>query len=54
MKRELREFNCEIVIGFEFLDTPGDEVTPRSNEVGKDFQHERLWHGRLLSWLAIF
>jgi hypothetical protein len=51
MKRELREFNCEVVIGFKFLDTPGDEIAPGSNEVGKDFQHDLLCHSRLLLWL---
>jgi len=38
MEREVGEFDSETVFVFEFLDTPGDEVTPGSDEVGKDFQ----------------
>jgi hypothetical protein len=37
MKRELRELNRQIVIRFEFLDTPGDEIAPGSNKIGKHF-----------------
>jgi hypothetical protein len=33
MKRELRELDRQIVFRFEFLDTPGDEIAPRSNKV---------------------
>jgi hypothetical protein len=33
MKRELRELDSQIVIRFEFLDTPGDEVTPGSDKI---------------------
>ena len=44
MKRKLRELDREIVIRFEFLDTPGDEIAPGSNEVGKHFKNERLRH----------
>jgi hypothetical protein len=39
MQRELGEFDGQIIFRFEFLDTPGDEVTPGSNEVGKDFKN---------------
>jgi hypothetical protein len=49
MKRKLRELDREIVIRFEFLDTPGDEIAPRSNEIGKDFENQRLCHDWLLS-----
>ena len=52
MKRELRELDFQFVIRFEFLDTPGDEVTPGSDEIGKDFQHERFRHDRLLIFLC--
>jgi hypothetical protein len=38
MKRELGELNLQSVFLFQFLDTPGDEVAPGSNEIGKDFQ----------------
>jgi hypothetical protein len=44
MKRELRELDRQIVIRFEFLDTPGDEIAPGSDEVGKHFKNERLGH----------
>jgi hypothetical protein len=33
---------------FEFLDTPGDEVAPGSNEIGKDFKNQWLRHCSLL------
>jgi hypothetical protein len=33
MKRKLSEFNLQAVIFFQFLDTPGDEVAPGSNEI---------------------
>ena len=65
MKRELRELDRQIVIRFEFLDTPGDEIAPGSDEVGKHFENERLGHnpsvlscypfgiiGFYCSWLA--
>jgi hypothetical protein len=48
MQRKLRPFNRQTIIGFEFLDTPGDEVAPGSNEIGKDFEDERLGHVNLL------
>ena len=44
MKRKLRELDRQIVIRFEFLDTPGDEIAPGSDEVGKHFENERLGH----------
>jgi hypothetical protein len=44
MKRELRELDRQIVILFEFLDTPGDEVAPGSDEVRKHFKNERFGH----------
>ena len=49
MEGELREFYLQIVVCFEFLDTPGDEVAPGSNEIGKDFENERFRHESLLS-----
>ena len=45
MEREMRKFDFQIVIRFEFLDTPGDEVAPGSDEIGKDFENERVRHG---------
>jgi hypothetical protein len=44
MKRKLRELDRQIVIRFEFLDTPGDEIAPGSDKVGKHFKNERLGH----------
>jgi len=52
MERELSEFDFQIVIRFEFLDTPGDEVAPGSNEIGKDFKNKWISHGRLLIFLC--
>ena len=52
MERKVSELDRQIVIRFEFLDTPGDEVTPGSDEIGKDFQHERFRHDRLLIFLC--
>ena len=49
MKRELRELDLQIVIRFEFLDTPGDEVAPGSDKVGKHFENERFGHKHLRS-----
>jgi hypothetical protein len=46
MEGELRELYLNPVVFFEFLDTPGDEIAPRSNEIGKYFKDERLGHGR--------
>jgi hypothetical protein len=38
MERELSELDLQTVIFSEFLDTPGDEVAPRSNEIGEHFE----------------
>ena len=54
MKRELRELDRQIVIRFEFLDTPGDEIAPGSNKIGKHFENERLGHNPLRFWLLPF
>ena len=54
MKRELRELDRQIVIRFEFLDTPGDEIAPGSDEVGKHFENERLGHNPSVFWLLPF
>jgi hypothetical protein len=48
MQRELSELDLQTIIFSEFLDTPGDEVTPRSNKIGKEFENERLRHVLLL------
>ena len=44
MQWELSELDLQTVILLQFLDTPGDEVAPRSNEIREDFEHERLRH----------
>ncbi len=52
MQRELSELDLQTVILLQFLDTPGDEVAPRSNKIGKNFENERFRHDRLLSLSA--
>jgi hypothetical protein len=44
MQRELGELDLQTVILFKFLDTPGDEVAPGSNEIGKYFENQWLGH----------
>jgi len=44
MQRELSELDLQTVILFQFLDTPGDEVAPGSDKVGKHFENERFGH----------
>ena len=48
MERKVNELDRETVIVLQFLDTPGDEVAPGSDEIGKDFKHKRLGHRNLL------
>jgi hypothetical protein len=38
MEWKLSEFDIETEFLFEFLDTPGDEVAPGSNEIGEHFE----------------
>ena len=52
MKRKLRKFDRYTVIRFELLDTPGDEVAPGSDKVGKHFENERLGHNPSV-WVAL-
>lgn len=47
MKREMCELDRQLVIVFQFLDTPGDEITPGSNEIGKNFEYKRFRHNGL-------
>jgi hypothetical protein len=47
MQGKLRKFDFEIVIRFELLDTPGDEITPGSDEIRKYFEHQSIRHGNL-------
>jgi hypothetical protein len=51
MKGKMRKFDRQTVLVFEFLDTPGDEIAPRSDEIGENFEHKRLSHRCLLSIL---
>lgn len=44
MQWELSELNLQTVILLQFLDTPGDEVAPGSNEIGKNLKNQRLGH----------
>jgi hypothetical protein len=37
MKRKVGKLDRQTIVVFELLDTPGDEVAPRSDEIGKDF-----------------
>jgi hypothetical protein len=52
MQWEMSELNLQTVILLQFLDTPGDEVAPRSNKIGKNFENERFRHDRLLFSLS--
>ena len=52
MEREVGKFDFQTVVLFEFLDTPGDEVAPRSNKIGKYFENQRLCHTDLLRSLC--
>jgi hypothetical protein len=47
MQGELSELDLQTVILLEFLDTPGDEVAPGSNEIGKNFKNKRFRHDGL-------
>ena len=44
MKRKLSKLDLQSILIFKFLDTPGDEIAPRSNEIGKYFENERFGH----------
>jgi hypothetical protein len=48
MKWKLGELDLQTEILFQFLDTPGDEVAPGSNEIGKHFENQWLGHAFLL------
>ena len=51
MKRKVRKLYLQPVFISEFLDTPGDEITPGSHKIREDFQNERLRHDGLLSFV---
>jgi hypothetical protein len=47
MERKVGELYCQIVIRFEFLDTPGDEVAPGSDKIRKHLKNQGLGHKHL-------
>lgn len=48
MEGKIRVVGSNGVFGFEFTDAPGAQVAPRSYEVRKDLQDDRIGHGRKL------
>jgi hypothetical protein len=44
MQWELGEFDLQSVIFLELLDTPGDEITPRSDKIGEYLENEWFGH----------
>jgi hypothetical protein len=44
VERELRELDLDAVVIPQFLNTPGTEIAPRSDEIGKDFENQSLGH----------
>ena len=44
MQREISPLNTDFEIPFELFNTPGTEIAPRSNEVGKYFQRDWYRH----------
>ena len=40
----MHQLNVDVIIFLEFINTPGTEITPRSNVIGKDFQNDRFGH----------
>jgi hypothetical protein len=44
MKWKVGELDRQTVIVFQFLDTPGDEIAPGSDEIGKNFDNEWFRH----------
>jgi hypothetical protein len=44
MKRECPPFNPDLIFFFQFFNTPGNEIAPGSDVVGKDFKNNRIRH----------
>jgi hypothetical protein len=44
MKRKGPPVDVDFVFFFKFFNTPGNEITPGSDVIGKNFQYWRLWH----------
>ena len=53
MERKVSELDGQIVLRFEFLDTPGDEIAPGSDKIGKHLKNQRLGHKHLHLFDAI-
>ena len=46
MERKVGEFDRQIVLRFDFLDTPGDEVAPGSDKIREHLKNQWLRHNR--------
>jgi hypothetical protein len=44
MQGEVHPLDLDLEIPLQFFNTPGTEITPRSNVIGKDLQRDRLGH----------
>ena len=44
MQRKVCPRDVDIEVGFQFFNTPGTEITPRSDVVGEDFQIDNRTH----------
>jgi hypothetical protein len=44
MQREMDQFDLDVEVFRQFFNTPGTEITPRSNIVGENLQGDRLGH----------
>jgi hypothetical protein len=53
MKRECPPFNPDLIFFFQFFNTPGNEIAPGSDVIGKDFKNNRIRHVYLpfFKWL---
>jgi len=40
----MHQLDLDIVVLFQLFNTPGTEITPRSNVVAENFQSDRLGH----------
>ena len=45
VQREMHQLHIDFEIALQLLNTPGTEVTPRSNVIGEDFQGDGVGHG---------
>jgi hypothetical protein len=42
MKRKVNPLGLYVEVLFQFFNTPGTEIAPRSNEIGKDMEQNGL------------